>query len=280
MTTDVPSGQDVQASGESGPGLRAPVATERGLVDTPGPLRSEVWLTLQTRHAQQVFTGRKATPEKPYILGLTRFGAILSQLQVCVDADDPYADWWLIKVEEALQQAAREVKVLCQRVEQQLSSTPGMEVKIAESLHAIRVPLKFRNPFAYSAARILADFDMLVRAVLTARHIGLMDRREAERCLVLGTRALRRAMGTALGYKYEGVKRQDLREGNVKVQRAREHMGEVPAEVVDGSRRARYAPEKRSIKQLGGGPVVMRPGGLVERWGMPKSPTPEEPKGA
>ena len=199
---------------------------------------------------------------------------------MCVDADDPYADWWLIKVEEALQQAAREVKVLCQRVEQQLSRTPAMEVKIAESLHAIRVPLKFRNPFAYSAARILADFDMLVRAVLTARHIGLMDRREAERCLVLGTRALRRAMGTALGYKYEGVKRQDLRDGNIKVQRAREHMGEVPAEVVDGSRRARYAPEKRSIKQLGGGPVVMRPGGLVERWGMPKSPTPEEPKGA
>ncbi|MGH8491049.1 MAG: AcaB family transcriptional regulator [Gammaproteobacteria bacterium] len=150
---------------------RADAATEaQSAVDVPGALRSEIWLTLQSRQAQQVFTGRKATPEKPYILGLTRFSAILSQLQVCVDADDPYADWWLIKVEEALQQAAREVKVLLrQRVEQQLSSTPGMEVKIAESLHAIRVPLKFRNPFAYSAARILADVDTLVRAVLTPR---------------------------------------------------------------------------------------------------------------
>ncbi|MGH8488759.1 MAG: PFL_4669 family integrating conjugative element protein, partial [Gammaproteobacteria bacterium] len=130
----------------------------------------------------------------------------------------------------------------------QLSSTPGMEVKIAESLHAIRVPLKFRNPFAYSAARILADVDTLVRAVLTARHIGLMDRREAERYLALGTRALRRAMGTALGYKYEGVKRQDIREGNAQAQKARERMGEVPPEVLDGSRRARYAPAKRFIK--------------------------------
>ncbi|MGH8586498.1 MAG: AcaB family transcriptional regulator [Gammaproteobacteria bacterium] len=62
----------------------------------------------------------------------------------------------------------------------------------------------FRNPYAYSAARILADFDTLVRAVLTTRHIGLMDRREAERCMALGARALRRAMGTALGHKYEG----------------------------------------------------------------------------
>jgi hypothetical protein len=54
---------------------------------------------LQTRHAQQVFMGRKASAEKPYIIGVTRFGAILSQLQVCVLADDPYADWWLLKVE-------------------------------------------------------------------------------------------------------------------------------------------------------------------------------------
>ena len=273
MTTDQPKRD---AALESAGGL----SDVQSVVDTPGTLRSEIWLTLQSRHAQQVFTGRKATREKPYILGLTRFGAILSQLQVCVYADDPYADWWLIKVEEALQQAAREVKVLRQRVEQQLSSTPGMEVKIAESLHAIRVPLKFRNPFAYSAARILADVDTLVRAVLTARHIGLMDRREAERCLVLGTRALRRAMGTALGYKYEGVKRQDIREGNAKAQKARERMGEVPPEILNGSRRARYAPEKRSIKQLSGGSVFMRPGGLVERWSMPKSSTPEEPKGA
>jgi integrating conjugative element protein (TIGR03761 family) len=249
-------------------------------VDVPGALRSEVWLTLQTRHAQQVFSGRKATPEKPYIIGLTRFGAILSQLQVCVYADDPYADWWLVKVEEALARSAEEIKILRHTVEEQLKSTPAIEVKLAASPQPVRVPLQFRNPFAYSAARILADVDMLVRAVLTARHIGLMDRREAERCLVLGTRALRRAMGTALGYKYEGVKRQDIREGNAQAQKARERMGEVPLEVLDGSRRARYAPDKRSIKQLSGGSVFMCPGGLVERWGMPKSPTPEEPKGA
>ncbi|MGH8656310.1 MAG: PFL_4669 family integrating conjugative element protein, partial [Gammaproteobacteria bacterium] len=169
----------------------------------PGALRSEVWLTLQTRHAQQVFSGRRPSAEKHYIIGLTRFGAILSQIQICVYADDPYADWWLVKVEEALQQASHEVTVLRQAVEQRLSDTPGMEVKIAESLHPVRVRLHFRNPFAYAAARILADFDVLVRGVLTARHIGLMDRREAERCIVLGGRALRRAMGTALSYKYE-----------------------------------------------------------------------------
>ncbi len=212
---------------------------------SPGALRSEVWLMLQTRHAQQVFSGRRPSAEKHYIIGLTRVGALLSQIQVCVYADDPYADWWLIKVEEALQRAADEVTVLRQAVEQRLTDTPGMEVKIAESLNPVRVPLQFRNPFAYAAARILADFDVLVRGVLTARHIGLMDRREAERCIVLGGRALRRAMGTALGYKYEGVKRDDVYEGNAKAQQAEERMGVLPPEVLEGKRRARHAPERR-----------------------------------
>ncbi len=234
-------------------------------IDVPGALRSEVWLTLQTRHAQQVFMGRKASAEKPYIIGLTRFGAILSQLQVCVLADDPYADWWLLKVEEALQQAAEEIKALRERVEEQLRQTPGMEVKIAETLQAVRVPLQFRNPYAYSAARILADFDTLVRGVLTARHIGLMDRREAERSMTLGARALRRAMSAALGYKYGGVKREDLHEGNAKAQKVRERMGDVPSEILNGRRRARHAPERRPIVQPPSGAAgFIRPGALLD----------------
>ncbi len=258
----------------SAPEPRATAAeiTERvARADTPGALRSEVWLNLQTRHAQQVFMGRKASAEKPYIVGLTRFGAILSQLQVCVLADDPYADWWLLKVEEALEQAAEEIKALRERVEERLRQTPGMEVKIAETLQAVRVPLQFRNPYAYSAARVLADFDTLVRGVLTARHIGLMDRREAERCMLMGARALRRAMGTALGYKYEGVKREDLHEGNAKAQKARERMGDVPPEILDGRRRARHAPERRPIaKPPAGTAGFIRSGAFFDTRGAPK----------
>jgi Transcriptional regulator AcaB len=55
--------------------------------ETPGALRSEVWLTLQTRPAQLIFSGRPATPEKPHIIGVTRFGAILSHIKVCVYAE-------------------------------------------------------------------------------------------------------------------------------------------------------------------------------------------------
>jgi Transcriptional regulator AcaB len=98
-----------------------------------------------------------------------------------------------------------------------------------------------------------------------------MDRREAERCMTLGARALRRAMGAALGYKYEGVKCQDVHEGNAKAQKARERMGEVPPEVLDGRQRARHAPERRPItKPPSGTATFMGPGSLIGRSGVPK----------
>jgi integrating conjugative element protein (TIGR03761 family) len=241
-----------------------PLATE-----TPGPLRNEVWLTLQTRPAQLIFSGRLATPEKPHILGVTRFGAILSHIKVCVYADDPYADWWLIKVEEALAQASAEIKSLCTSMQNRLKPTPAVEIAIAESLHPLRVPLQFRNPYAYQVGFILAEFDTLVRGVLTARHVGLMDQREAERCIATGGRALRRTLGTACGYKFLGVKRTDIAEGNAKAQLARERMGEVPPEVLDGTRRARFAPERRPGERPKDTLDFTRPKGLISGWNTP-----------
>ena len=58
---------------------------------------------------------------------------------------------------------------------------------------------------------------------------------------------------------------EDLREGNAKAQKARERMGEVPLEVLDGHRRARHAPERRPIvKPPAGTAGLMRSGGLLD----------------
>jgi integrating conjugative element protein (TIGR03761 family) len=245
-------------------------ALDRSVTENmPGVLRGEVWLTLQTRHAQRIFMGRKATADKPYIIGLTRFGAIVSQIHVCTYMDDPWADWWLIKIEEALEKSEHEVKRLREVVEAHIKNTPGMEVKIAESLEPIRLPLQFRNPYAYQAARIIAEFDVLVRGVLTARHIGLMDRRGGERYRGLGARALRRALGTALGFKYQGVKRQDVRDGNAKAQQARERLGDVPTDVLEGTRRTRFAPERQELRHATDARLFTRARSLVPRWGAP-----------
>ena len=67
-----------------------------------GALRGEVWLTVQSHHAQRLILGRAATLEKPAIVGLVGFADRLRVIWNAARADDPYADWWLIKIDEAL----------------------------------------------------------------------------------------------------------------------------------------------------------------------------------
>jgi len=210
---------------------------------TPGPLRGETWITIQTRQAARLVVGRKATDSTPSIIGLTRFGSLTSMLFFCARLDDPYADWWLVKVEDALQHAAVGNGQLRQRIENLLAAKPGMHVDIAESLSPIQVPLKFGNPYAYQGAVLLTEFDALVRSILTARHVGFLDRDEAERTLLFGGRAVRRVFATATGFHNQSVKRKDIHENNARARTAQELMGQIPEDILTSARRARHAPE-------------------------------------
>lgn len=214
--------------------------------DRPGALRGEVWITIQTRQAQRLVTGRKPTPDKPAIIGLTRFGSLTSLLHFCARLDDPYADWWLLKVEAALDQASAQIERMRQQVEALLAEHPGMQIELAESLEPVRIPLKFGNPYAYQGARLLTDFDALIRALLTARHVGFLDRDRTEKQLHLSGRAIRRALACAVGFKNQSTRRKDLEQNTARAMKARECMGEVPPDIMDRSRRARLAPEPAS----------------------------------
>jgi integrating conjugative element protein (TIGR03761 family) len=208
----------------------------------PGALRSEAALSIQTRQAQQLVHGRTGREDKPAIIGLTRFAALLRPIWNGVRADDPYAAWWLVRVHEALACAWTELGSLHNTVQAQLQTVPGVQIGMAESLYPIEVPLIFANPYGFRAAYLIARFDDLVRAIMTARHVGLLDRDNAERFLHHGGRQVRRAYNSPLGYKYFGITRADIAQGNAKAAQARALMGDVPAAVLSGERAAPYAP--------------------------------------
>ncbi len=126
-----------------------------------GALQGEVWLTVQTYQAQSLIRGRRSSEGKSAIVGLIGFADRLKSLWQAVRFDDPYADWWLIKVEEAI--AASRAQL--QQVQEQLESLPplhnGIEFGIAKSSQPQRVSLQFANPYAFRAAQMLAEFDQI-----------------------------------------------------------------------------------------------------------------------
>ncbi|MGB5648628.1 MAG: TIGR03761 family integrating conjugative element protein [Sedimenticolaceae bacterium] len=224
--------------------------TERkptSLLRQPGALRSQTSMEIQTRQAQRLVYGRRADGGKPAIFGLLRFGTMLRPIWEGAATDDPWADWCLVQIERDLLEAREALEALMAQIQKRLNSLPAMDVAVAQSVEPVKVDLTFTSPYAFMGAYLLADYDTLVRAVLTGRHVGLFDRDTAERTLREGGRIVRRAFNTAQGYKYLGVCREDVRQATQKAARASEMLGSLPQEVIDGSLRAAHAPDIRPV---------------------------------
>jgi integrating conjugative element protein (TIGR03761 family) len=204
-------------------------------------------MEIQTRQAQRLVYGRRADGGKPAIFGLLRFGTMLRPIWEGAATDDPWADWCLVQIERDLLEAREALEALMAQIQKRLNSLPAMDVAVAQSVEPVKVDLTFTSPYAFMGAYLLADYDVLVRAVLTGRHVGLFDRDTAERTLREGGRIVRRAFNTAQGYKYLGVCREDVRQGTKKAARAAEMLGSLPQAVVDGTLRAAHAPDIRPV---------------------------------
>lgn len=225
-----------------------PAVDYKTVADRPGTLRGDACLVIQTRQAQRLVYGRKQSGEQPGIIGLVRFGMLMKRIWVSAMLDDPYADWYLLQIDETLEAGRVEIRQSKTQIDALLSSARGVEIGVAHSLKPARVPLQFANPYGYMGAYLVGDYDELVCAVLTARHVGLLGRDSAEQMLHRGGRLIRRAFLLPTEWKHCAVDRTDLQQNNQRAQTARAAMGELPQEVLEGTRRAHHAPEIRQPK--------------------------------
>ena len=225
----------------------------------PGVLRGQVWLTVQTNQAQQLVHGRAGTPDKPAIIGLVGFADRLRVIWLAARRDDPYADWWLIKVHEAIE--ANETFIRHRQVEldKHLEQMTGMEVNVASSQHPYRVQLQFANPYAYRAAQLVASYDQLVCTALTARHIGRLDGAAYVQVQQACARKLRALFMLPQGYRLLKIDRDAVRMQTGRIHEARQLMGDVPEAILSGERQAPLVPRQVKVPSAVTGYVGLHP---------------------
>lgn len=224
--------------------VRSERATEPG---APGALHGEVGLTLQTHQALILVHGRAPLPNKPAIIGLIGFADRLRIIWEAARHDDPYADWWLIKVDEAIQSANDFIEAQQSTVSSLLDQLLSMDVAIASSDHPTRLRLQFANPYAYQAARSLARFDQLVCAVVTATHIGLLSRDHRQPIQRSSARKLRSLFVLPQAYRVMKLDRAMVRARQGRTHEACQTMGDLPEDILSGERRPRFAPPNPSL---------------------------------
>ncbi|MEQ9561465.1 MAG: TIGR03761 family integrating conjugative element protein [Woeseiaceae bacterium] len=209
----------------------------------PGVLRGTVALSIRTHHAKGLVLGRDSSLDKPAIIGLFGFADRSRVIWNAARADDPYADWWLIKIDAALERARHRIGIEQALLEQCLERLSLLEIQIATSDQRYRVVLQFANPYAYWAAHLIAKFDQAARTLLTAKQVGVLSAEAAARTLTACGRTIRGLLAVPQGYRPLHINRALMHEDGAAARRAIECMGNVPPEVLSGARKAPLAPQ-------------------------------------
>ena len=218
----------------------------------PNALHSDVVLVLMTRQAQRLVHGRRGYADDKQsvapIIGLFKFAALVHLIWRGGMRDDPYADMWLLRVENTLRTAREELSEISGRVDQALDKMPeGVQVSLAVVPEPMRLELRFSNPYNYQGAYLLGHYDRLVRHILTAHHVGALSTQLTKRQLNAAGRCVRRAFVKATGYHFLGVTRTDLRAGNNRARVAVQQMGALPEYMLKARPRLLHMPTTRPL---------------------------------
>jgi integrating conjugative element protein (TIGR03761 family) len=220
-----------------------------------GALRSAMQLTLHTHHASRIWNGRTPSEGRPGIIGLNGFVTIASRMQRGAEQDDPYSDWWILRIEEKLTNTKARLQELREQVDQALSCVPA-ELSLGENLNVqpVKLPLYVSSQLGFLAVYLLADYDNLARRIILAHHTALIDRHTMERWLNEGAHHLRSTFTLAQQYRFSGAARDDFAANNAVARTAREKYGDLPQDVLEGTKRSRYAPPIVRRSALSGSP--------------------------
>lgn len=217
-----------------------------------GALRGTTQITIQTRQAQVLLAGREPVGNRPRIMGLMQFSTYLSQVMVAAKQDDPWADWMLVQVEERLEESEAKLKEQQANLDRVLGANPMMDIQVSESVNPLKVSIGFASSHAYWVARVILQYDAVVRAVLTARHHALIDQQMSSLLMDDAAKLIRRIFETTARYRVTGLTRTDVQVGGERVTEAVQKMGTVPADILEGARRAKFAPAIQNAAPVGG----------------------------
>ncbi len=209
---------------------------------TVGNLAGEVCLAVHTHQALRLIWGRRAAGEKPPISGLIAFASSLNTIWQSAEGADPFALWWLIKIETEMEQCRANLLAQQQEAAFLYPEAEVLEVETAASEEPYRIRLAFNNPNAYRAASLLGEYDALVRTCYTLTYVGAGEPAELQAILARGGHLLRRLFATPQGFKVCAIDRDDLLQNNQRAQRAIKLMGPVPHDILTGEKLPAFAP--------------------------------------
>jgi len=202
-------------------------------VDT-GDEPSSVYLNIRTAVAGRLVKGRPRSDGKPAILGLLGFADRLRLVWDEANKTDPFARWWLCKVERAILESDSYLQADRAEMAKRIGDTGSLSLDPGAGRTCERIPLRFTCPYAYWAARLVGDLDELIIKLDLATRLGIELKSASARTRQAAERAIRRCFCSVQGYAAYGVTDSALADAQPSARDAEKALGKVPPAILSG----------------------------------------------
>ena len=138
-------------------------------------------LTLHSNYAYRLIEGRKSDPENDRypIYGLLHFAAMVNAISNDAKQDNPFACWFLIRIENKFQSFKEELEKKQSWINELAKDGTGIDYKAAtKETDANTISVSFATPHAWNAMRLLKQLDSFFLQALALKRVGLIDRNE------------------------------------------------------------------------------------------------------
>ncbi|MBD2806693.1 TIGR03761 family integrating conjugative element protein [Xenorhabdus sp. ZM] len=223
-----------------------------------GALKSALTIELHTHYAIRLWEGRKKedlTGQRQYpdIIGMPQVIKRAGTISVDAAADNPYADSWLIKLEQALVAASASLQKSIASLQETLNTLPDqVTLSAVSSVEPLNIGVYSHSPLGYRCVWLLVGFDQLAMKTFQAFHYGFISRSERDTLLHHGSRVIRQIYGLVRSYRALKVSRADIEEKTPAGLEAIKLLGEPDPDILSGRLRSGFSPPLRKVVQDAG----------------------------
>lgn len=213
----------------------------RNKSNRPGRLSGSIPFEIHTMDAQMLFTGYSNKDS----LGLLRFGGQMTDVWEAAENDDPYADWYLLKVYDAVIQLRNQLAQAIQDYQEKVRENYGranLPLMPFASQKPIVKNLWFRTQYGYLGANVVADFDELMRVVLTAHRVGVLLEKPQEAIRSEWFDKVISLFQIPFNWKAYQITRSDVKANTELAKEAEASMGKLPKQILNKGLRSPFSP--------------------------------------
>ncbi|MFM2588200.1 PFL_4669 family integrating conjugative element protein [Vibrio sp. TBV020] len=206
-----------------------------------GSLTADAQLEIHSVETVQLWSPSK----KKGVPSVPRWLQAVSTLEHAARKDDPYADFALLEIERALNDAFAHLHHIMDSMPSLISSR--LRFSQAQSSQPLVKELRIGSRFGWRLVALLEVFDVLMVRLFDAQFKAQLTRQQFEQHRRSSKQVMRHALQLGEKLRHSGITRQDMATNNAKAIEAQKKLGELPLEVVEGLERAEFAPAIKSV---------------------------------